>query len=107
MVQNPHESPEHEAFAGDQKEPRYDSWSRVLNRSMTLAFFFAPSVVGAGGPTGAFFLPGPAFLMLLFGQWRFKFWLGVLPIVVAWPVFLLVCCSRAAAREASRRGGPY
>jgi hypothetical protein len=63
---------------------------RQLTRATILAFFFAPSFVGAGGPTGAFFLPGPAFLMLIFGQSQFKFWLGLLPILIAWPIALLV-----------------
>ena len=57
-----------------------------LVRSAILAFFFAPSLVGAAGPTGAFLLPGPAFLMLILGQWHLKFWLGLLPILIAWPV---------------------
>ena len=34
-------------------------------------------------------LPGPAFLMLIFGQWHFKFGLGVVPILIAWPVAIV------------------
>src|SRR5262245_18115614 len=81
--------------APDGQEPQRDPLPRVWFRSVVLAFFCAPSIVGAGGPTRAFFLPGPAFLMLLFGQFRFKFWLGLLPILLSWPLFLLWCCVRA------------
>jgi hypothetical protein len=73
---------------------------RQLTRATLLAFFLAPSFVGEGGPTGAFFLPGPACLMLLFGQWQFKFWLGLAPILVAWPIALV-----AYSVWERRRGG--
>ena len=67
---------------------------RVATRSAILAFFFAPSLVGGACPTGAFFLPGPAFVMLLLGQSHLKLWLGLLPILVCWPIILLVLESR-------------
>ena len=57
-------------------------------RSIYLAYFLAPSVVGLGGPTGAFLLPGPAFLMLTFGQWYLKGIFGVLPITVCFVLIL-------------------
>jgi hypothetical protein len=73
---------------------RAPAMHRIATRSAIVAFFFSPSLVGAAGPTGGVMLPGPAFVMLLFGQWQFKLWLGLLPILVCWPMILLVFCSR-------------
>jgi hypothetical protein len=59
---------------------------RIPIRSFYLAYFLAPSLVGAIGHTGGFLLPGPAFLMLTFGQWNLKLALGAIPILICWPI---------------------
>lgn len=70
-------------------------WIKIPVRALYLSYFLAPSLVGAFGPTGAFALSGPAFLMLTFGQLQLKLLLGAVPILICWP---LVCLGYRARK---------
>jgi len=81
---------------------RATSANRQWTRGVILALFCAPSFFVWVGPMGGFGVPSPALFVLVFGHAPFKFWFGLLPILIACPI-AIAAYGRWESRRALRK----
>lgn len=76
--------------------------NRQWTRGVILALFCTPSLFVWVGPMGGFGVPAPALFVLAFGHAPFKFWFGLLPILIACPI-AIAAYGRWESRRALRK----